>query len=565
VKTIQIWIISVCLATLFVLGVPLSVNGAAPVVLDEASETYANTPKNIKLNNMSRVEVFSIVGKPSNGTISAINSTNGVVTYTPNAGFIGDDIFKYNATTGSQTSQPASVTLSVIPEPIILKDSPELRAGLAFGLSLVIVFLIFLAIFLIVRTIRMRKNEKRKLKFWDIIRDDNWYPSLAIFQFLLWTGIVLFAYTGTSITRLFSGFGVLMDIPANLILVMGISGAVTVVNGVVSDFKYAGTTPPKVEPTKQVPSDEIRKKLPGFKTMLMENGKITLPRFQMFAWTWIGIITYLGILFWQVDVKLGSLEGLFLPELPFVFVSLMGISQVTYITAKSVKPAFFSINEVRPRRIRLQKENNLITILGSNFGNKGTVWIEYYRPLSVQEKEQLGCEEDCDDEYLYNNTRLEEQFMATPKEPREDSRIVVSLDSIKDKLKAQTYVVRVEKEGLLTYATSDAKLEIINDPTKEIINNPPKAADVSVEAESNKPKSIQLTATDPDAGDHLTYSKVSDPSHGTLSNVDPNTGIVTYTPKDYAGDDSFTFKASDGKVDSNTAKVNISIKKVAKK
>jgi hypothetical protein len=565
VKTIQIWIISVCLATLFVLGVPLSVNGAAPVVLDEANETYANTPKNIKLNNMSRVEVFSIVGKPSNGTISAINSTNGVVTYTPNAGFIGDDIFKYDATTGNQTSQPASITLSVIPEPIILKNSPELRAGLAFGLSLVIVFLIFLAIFLIVRTIRMRKNEKRKLKFWDIIRDDNWYPSLAIFQFLLWTGIVLFAYTGTSITRLFSGFGVLMDIPANLILVMGISGAVTVVNGVVSDFKYAGTTPPKVEPTKQVPSDEIRKKLPGFKTMLMENGKITLPRFQMFAWTWIGIITYLGILFWQVDVKLGSLEGLFLPELPIVFVSLMGISQVTYITAKSVKPAFFSINEVRPRRIRLQKENNLITILGSNFGNKGTVWIEYYRPLSVQEKEQLGCEEDCDDEYLYNNTRLEEQFMATPKEPREDSRIVVSLDSIKDKLKAQTYVVRVEKEGLLTYATSDAKLEIINDPTKEIINNPPKAADVSVEAESNKPKSIQLTATDPDAGDHLTYSKVSDPSHGTLSNVDPNTGIVTYTPKDYAGDDSFTFKASDGKVDSNTAKVNISIKKVVKK
>lgn len=58
-----------------------------------------------------------------------------------------------------------------------------------------------------------------------------------------------------------------MDIPQNLILVMGISGAVTVVNGVVSNFKYSGTTPPCIEPTKAVPSDQIRKKLPGFKTM----------------------------------------------------------------------------------------------------------------------------------------------------------------------------------------------------------------------------------------------------------------------------------------------------------
>ena len=152
--------------------------------------------------------------------------------------------------------------------------------------------------------------------------------------------------------------------------------------------------------------------------------------------------------------------------------------------------------------------------------------------------------------------RTQEQYMVTPKEPSEDNRIVVSLDSIKDKLKAQVYVARVEKEGLLTYATSDA--------TFEIINNPPKAIDVSDETEANKPTIIQLTATDPDTGNQLTYSKVSDPSHGTLSNFEPNTGKVTYTPKDYAGDNSFTFKANDGKVDSNIAKVNITVKKASK-
>lgn len=227
--------------------------------------------------------------------------------------------------------------------------------------------------------------------------------------------------------------------------------------------------------------DQTRKKLPGFKTMLMENDKITLPRFHVFAWTWIGIIAYLGLLFLEVDGKLGYLEGLPVPELPILFVSLMGLSQVTYLTAKSVKPSFFSINEVRPGKIRLQKENNLITILGSNFGNgnKCTIWIEYYLPvseeektrycppLSEKEKEKMNKEDidayekEWSNEYSYYHTCLEEQFDVTPKTLREDSRIVVSLDSIKAKLKPQKYVVRVEKDGLLTYANCDATTRFI--------------------------------------------------------------------------------------------------------
>jgi hypothetical protein len=139
---------------------------------------------------------------------------------------------------------------------------------------------------------------------------------------LLWTGVVLFAYFGISLTRLFSGVGVFIDIPYTLILVMGISAAVPLVGAPVSDFKYAGTTPPGVLPTKELPSDEIRRRLPGFKTMLMENDKLTLTRFQMFAWTWIGIIAYLGLLFLEIR-KLGSFESLLLPALPILFVSLL--------------------------------------------------------------------------------------------------------------------------------------------------------------------------------------------------------------------------------------------------
>ena len=55
----------------------------------------------------------------------------------------------------------------------------------------------------------------------------------------------------------------------------------------------------------------------------------------------------------------------------------------------------------------------------------------------------------------------------------------------------------------------------------------------------------------------MTYSIVAGPAHGTLSGTAPN---VTYTPNaGYSGPDSFTFKASDGALDSNIATVSITV------
>jgi hypothetical protein len=429
---------------------------------------------------------FSVEEGPSHGVVDQSNGA--MLTYMPNDNYTGPDDFAFKAIAINKTSDMTNssnigkASLTVNPSStsqLVFVGTPEQRAGLAFGISLIIVLLIFVVAYIVIRKIRMRQTKKIKPRFWDIIRDDNWYPSLAIFQFLLWTGIVLFAYFGISLTRLFSGVGVIPDIPSTLLIVMGISAAVPVVGAVVSNFQYAGTTPPGVVPTKEVPSDQIRKKLPGFKTMLMENDKITLPRFQMFAWTWIGIIAYLGLLFVEVNTKMGYFESLLIPSLPILLVSLMGLSQVTYLTAKSVKPSFFSINEVRPNKLRLQKENNLITVLGSNFGqgNKGTVWIEYYppvtedeknenSPLTAKEKQRMDdkeikeYEKEWTNDYIYSSFRLQYQVNATQKMPREDHRIVVTLDNIKDKLKPQKYVVRVEKDGLLTYANSDAAFEL---------------------------------------------------------------------------------------------------------
>ena len=67
---------------------------------------------------------------------------------------------------------------------------------------------------------------------------------------------------------------------------------------------------------------------------------------------------------------------------------------------------------------------------------------------------------------------------------------------------------------------------------------------------------IVLDATDVN-GDPLTYSIVDQPTDGALTGTEPN---VTYTPDtDFAGADSFTFRANDGSEDSNIATISIGV------
>lgn len=73
----------------------------------------------------------------------------------------------------------------------------------------------------------------------------------------------------------------------------------------------------------------------------------------------------------------------------------------------------------------------------------------------------------------------------------------------------------------------------------------------------NTALSGQLSATDVD-GDRLSYTRVANPAHGSVT-VDVN-GEFTYTPANgYAGDDSFSFKANDGALDSDVITVSIAI------
>ncbi|WP_068704162.1 Ig-like domain-containing protein [Paludibacter jiangxiensis] len=89
------------------------------------------------------------------------------------------------------------------------------------------------------------------------------------------------------------------------------------------------------------------------------------------------------------------------------------------------------------------------------------------------------------------------------------------------------------------------------------VNDAPVLSDTPVTTQEDTPLNGSVTATDVD-GDALTYSKDSDPSHGTL--VFNSDGTYTYTPAtDYHGDDSFTVSVSDGNGGTATGTVSITV------
>ena len=111
--------------------------------------------------------------------------------------------------------------------------------------------------------------------------------------------------------------------------------------------------------------------------------------------------------------------------------------------------------------------------------------------------------------------------------------------------------------GQDTYEDNTSLLKAINDVFNDstpLPNNPPIADTQSVTTTEDTPIAIILSASDAD-GDSLAYSVIEIPSSGTISGTEPN---LTYTPNTgFTGNDSFTFRASDGTSGSNFATVSI--------
>lgn len=124
-----------------------------------------------------------------------------------------------------------------------------------------------------------------------------------------------------------------------------------------------------------------------------------------------------------------------------------------------------------------------------------------------------------------------------------------------------TYTPKPDYNGKDSFEISVSDSSGDNDTAKVDItvipvNDAPVAASGEIKTRKGEFVSFSITASDVD-GDKLSYVIIANPSHGALSGTAPN---LEYTPSiNYHGSDEFTFKVNDGTVDSNTARVAITI------
>ncbi len=131
-----------------------------------------------------------------------------------------------------------------------------------------------------------------------------------------------------------------------------------------------------------------------------------------------------------------------------------------------------------------------------------------------------------------------------------------------------TYTPALNYHGTdqFSYLIYDGALTSLNFATVTItinaVNDAPVANEDSYTTTEDTALTINLPgvlSNDTDSNStNLTAAKVTNPAHGTVT-LNPN-GSLTYTPtSNWNGADSFTYKASDGALDSNVATVTIAV------
>jgi hypothetical protein len=257
---------------------------------------------------------------------------------------------------------------------------PPLTVGVIFFQGLLSLALICAFIITIHLCIRMVSTDRT---IWDLIRDEYWYPSLAITQFLIWTIIITWSYILIAILRIQEGIIAYPEtLPINLLILMGISIVVPVVSGKMAPLIYGQPETSRPRP----------KKLPPLGTMVMENGKPSLGRFQMALWTLISVLVYLFIFGSTLIASLTDITKLVVPDIDVTLVVLMGLSQGAYLGGKLVimstteaevnpSPATGSTGQSSIEITDIQpgygKPGEEIILFGKDFGNsKEAVWFD---------------------------------------------------------------------------------------------------------------------------------------------------------------------------------------------
>src|SRR5205085_1561150 len=92
------------------------VDNSIPVANSQSKSTNENTAIGLTLGAIDSDNdalTYAITNNPSHGSLSSFNAATGVVTYTPNVNYHGNDSFIFTASDGINTSPAATVTMTV--------------------------------------------------------------------------------------------------------------------------------------------------------------------------------------------------------------------------------------------------------------------------------------------------------------------------------------------------------------------------------------------------------------------------------------------------------------------
>ena len=277
------------------------------------------------------------------------------------------------------------------PTPII--DDIATRNALSFTIAIIAVAVITLVAKRIITRLQSLKYPDHKSKFLDMIRGQDMVPSLSVFQFLLWTFVLMFALIGVYFVRIFGGVSDPPQgpLPVYLLAIAGISVTTPIVSSLISSYRFSSA--PSFEYGSQDESHEAGEEIPpptkrpAFGEMLRLNDKPALSRFQMFAWTWISIGIYLSVLFSVVDETSNSVWNLTVPDIDPTLVALMGLSQVAFLGLKTTGSTGIQLSKIFPLHA---KPKQILSIFGKNFGEeRQIVWIGTERQITSTDQEHL--------------------------------------------------------------------------------------------------------------------------------------------------------------------------------
>ena len=315
---------------------------------------------------------FVLVSYPRHGSIQPIKLgepiPNGIITYDAAANFTGSDYFIYKVR--NQTSSAlGSITIKThFLKPII--PNPILRIVISFAIAICSIIAITYAAWRIISKLRKNTNPINSSKFWDIVRSNDMDPSLSVFQFFLWTIVLMFVLFSIYLIRIFGDVTEAIPGPPPLALLAltGISFVTPFGSSLISSLRY-----PKADTVIEEASDDTQDVRPPLGEMLREFGKPSLSRFQMFGWTWISIAIYLFIYGAEISRDYRNVVNLSIPDVFPLLVALMGLSQIVFLGAKATVTSQIEITKVFPLQVAREKS---LSIFGLNFGNdRQDVWI----------------------------------------------------------------------------------------------------------------------------------------------------------------------------------------------